>query len=303
MYRLINRKFSIKKSNNNNLDSSKENNLTNDSDTILTNDSDTILTNKEEEKSYDVSSQNTNKLVVYCIYSLDLEKSVDEIIPEIALSFLENVNTKVEIIFHDSNLETIDSVKTEGSIYNWEKTSSNKLSSENIDIIFLDQDVSLEEIKKNVDVDSQLLVFIVDKLDFKIDFGKIIIKDFDHDIIFEKSAEVYSIFNPNIIDKKIIKQDYLFYSLAKQKVVKNMFQEKLDQIVKDFKILYSDKFSVEHRNKINQMFADFVLYLNDGSKLRTEFDKINNLEKLNDFFKSKLNKALMNEYNYAYLIN
>jgi len=231
--------------------------------------------------------KNKGILNLICLYQLENNLLIDEIIPNIAFKFSKIGNVKVE--FYQKDLFFL----TEDSIYSWSyDKNNNTYKSDNIEVSVYDTEFQ----KKNYDDLSVILVdndIELEKYFLMYDF-KILVenKDNTNKIIIEKKGKSFNIFNPFNFEPSEILNDYNFYTISKQYLIKKMLNYKLKKIL-------------NNKKDSHNLLVKYLDYLNIDSKLKDklniEFKSLKSDEKL-DFIK-KLNKYLFNQYEYSYIIN
>ena len=245
----------------------------------------------KKEKNSDInkvtSIRNKGILNLICLYQIENNLLIDEIIPNIAFKFSKIGNVKIEL--YQSDLKFL----FEDSIYSWTFDKINNIyKTDNIEIKIFDYEFE----KKNYDNLSIILIDDNSELDkylMMYDYSVFVEnKDNTNKIIIEKKEKSYSVFNPFNFEPKEILNDYNFYTISKQYLIKKMLNYKLDKIV-------------TNKNENNKLLNEFLNYINIDSKLK---EKLNNefisikQDEIIDFIK-KLNQYLLKQYDYSYIIN
>ena len=245
----------------------------------------------KKEKNSDInkvtSIRNKGILNLICLYQIENNLLIDEIIPNIAFKFSKIGNVKIEL--YQSDLKFL----FEDSIYSWTFDKINNIyKTDNIEIKIFDKEFE----KKNYDNLSIILIADNSELDkylMMYDYSIFVEnKDNTNKIIIERKEKTYVVFNPFNFEPKEILNDYNFYTISKQYLIKKMLKYKLDKII-------------TNKNENNKLLNEFLNYINIDSKLKeklnAEFISIKQ-DEIIDFIK-KLNQYLVKQYDYSYIIN
>ena len=233
------------------------------------------------------SIKNKGILNLICLYQIENDLLIDEIIPSIAFKFSKIGNVKIEL--YQSDLKFL----FKDSIYIWTFDKNNNIyNTDNIEIKIFDKEFE----KKNYDNLSIILIANNSELDkylMMFDYSIFVEhKDNTNKIIIEKKQNIYSVFNPFNYEPKEISNDYNFYTISKQYLIKKMLNYKLDKIATNKKENY-------------KLFDTILNYLSidtkSKEKLNSEFESIKQDEIFN--FIKKLNKYFVKQYDYSYKIN
>ena len=241
--------------------------------------------NKKEEKKINIEEKKIKEsiLKLICLFQLENNLLIDEIIPSIAFKFSKIGKVKIE--FYQSDLTFL----TDDSIYTW-NTKNNNYKTNNIEI-----NVFGEEYKKNKNLNDFTIILVDNDDDIKKYFlmhnSSVLVekKDNTNKIIIDKKNNSYSIFNPFTIKPNEVITDFDFYTISKQNLIKKMLNYKVNEIFTDQKENY-------------KLFVEYLDYLKIESKLRnqfkSEFEQVEK-NKIHDFLK-KINKHFKKQYNITF---
>lgn len=254
----------------------KENSVIQDKENSVIEDKEKSAIQDKEELVIQDKEESILKLI--CLYQLENNLLIDEIIPNIAFKFSKIGKVKIE--FYQSELTLL----TDDSIYTWD-IKNNSYKSNNIEISVFNEKYT----SKNF---NNLTIILVDNEQeinkyFLMHNYSVLVenKDNTNKIIIDKKNNSYNIFNPFILKPNEIINDYDFYTISKQNLIKKMLIYKLNEISANQKENY-------------KLFVKCLDYLSINSELKnqykSEFEKIEK-NKIQDFLK-KINQHFRKQY-------
>jgi hypothetical protein len=311
-----------------------------------------LLKEEGEEISNLEIGQNNLHILNLCIIK-DVP-CIDNLIPHFVFKFLEDKDSKVRII--SFNKIEINNNILEKSIYFWRKIGSNILESDKISFIFINKPeyINFNTNKFNLhtyEIIERYIIYLnstknilgicmIDdekkKMDIKYNItetNNLEILNYNENMLFliEKVSENYSFFNPFKINYKNIIDNFDYFTEKKQKLVRYMLEQKLNNLVMilypffhkllSYKILNTNEIyqirkiiginseitSDILRNYLSTNIFNFIKYFNITNKehdilIGTFMSSIDNSDEneLISFINNKINTLLISQYKYCY---
>ena len=234
-------------------------------------------------------------LTIYCLYDFDDSKSIDEVIPKIALNFKSYGKVKI-IVFKEIQNDTTD------SLFTWKIKSKGWYQTDNLNIYFKKK---TELSTLNLEDNSLILVNSQEdlvKYQKELNYNFYVRKEEESDnIVIEKKDNYYTIFNPYFLSFNEVINSYNYLTIAKQSEIKKMFTIKFDNLISILKDHY--KYSKNDKSLDIDKVMNYLKMSNKESKeLKEKFNNIKSDQELKDYF-TDFNKILLKQYQYCYLIN
>ena len=233
-------------------------------------------------------------LNIYCLYDFDDNKSIDEVIPKVALNFKSYGKVKI-IVFKEINNDTTD------SLFTWKIKSKGWYQTDNLYIYLKKNEFSTLDLEDN----SLILVKGQENLlkyQKELNYNLYVVKEEESDkIVIEKKNNYYTIFNPYFLSFNEVINSYNYLTIAKQSEIKKMFTIKFDNLISILKDHY--KYSKNEKSlDIDKVINYLKISSKESKELKEKFKNIKSDQELKDYF-TDFNKILLKQYQYCYIIN